>query len=250
MRRMRSAAHTLARRLKRDGVRMRELGEMQETKQMRTERTGLLVEVGGRLLGLFGGCALLGLGIVFLVKTGWGPAAWDVFHLALAERTGWTLGRVSITVSLIIIGLSLLLGGAWTVRWGTLVNTFVIGVSIDLYMGLGLPDASAFGARLLYVTAGTFLMALGSVLYTRAGYGAGARDGLILVLSQKLPFTVGRIRLALEAVVCLTGWLLGGPLGLGTLFVTFGTGPTADFIYRILGRGYLPESVRIPERAA
>lgn len=207
-------------------------------------------ETARRVLWLFGGCALLGLGIVFLVKTNWGPAAWDVFHLALAERAGWTLGRASVAVSLAIIGVTLLLGGTWAVRWGTLVNTFVIGFSIDFFLRLGLPDASALVLRLLYVAAGTLLMAFGSVLYTRAGYGAGARDGLALVLSQKLPLTVGRIRLAMEALVCLTGWLLGGPLGPGTVLVTFGVGPTADLIYRVLGRGYLPETVRIPERAA
>lgn len=228
----------------------RESVQRQESVERREKRESTVSEAAGRLLGLFGGCALIGMGIVFLVSTNWGPAAWDVFHLAVAERAGWTLGRTSITVGLVIIGITLLLGGAWTVRWGTLVNTFVIGFSVDFFMRLGLPQVSALGLRLLYVAVGTFLMALGSVLYTRAGYGAGARDGLMLVLSQKLPFTVGRIRLATEIVVCLTGLLLGGPFGPGTVLITCGAGPTADLIYRVLGRGYLPETVRIPERAA
>lgn len=207
------------------------------------------VEAGGRLLSLVGGSALLGLGIVFAVKTSWGPASWDVLHLALSERSGLSLGQVSIIMSLSIIALTLILRGGWTVRWGTLVNTFVIGSMIDVYLRV-LPDVSAMAGRALYVFLGTFFLALGSVVYTRAGYGAGARDGLILVLSQRLPFTVGRIRLGLEVLVCGVGWLLGGPIGLATAVITFGTGPTADLIYRVLGRGHLPDSVRIPERAA
>lgn len=207
------------------------------------------VGAGGRLLSLVGGSALLGLGIVFAVKTSWGPASWDVLHLALSERSGLSLGQVSIIMSLSIIALTLILRGGWTVRWGTLVNTFVIGSMIDVYLRV-LPDVSAMAGRALYVFLGTFFLALGSVVYTRAGYGAGARDGLILVLSQRLPFTVGRIRLGLEVLVCGVGWLLGGPIGLATAVITFGTGPTADLIYRVLGRGHLPDSVRIPERAA
>lgn len=206
-------------------------------------------ETGGRLLSLVGGSALLGLGIVFSVKTEWGPASWDVLHLALAERSGLSLGQVSIIASLCIIALTLTLRGGWTVRWGTLVNTFVIGALIDVYLRV-LPDVSATAGRALYVCLGTFFLALGSVVYTRAGYGAGARDGLILVLSQRLPFTVGRIRLGLEVLVCGVGWLLGGPIGLATAIITFGTGPTVNLIYRVLGRGHLPASVRIPERAA
>lgn len=193
---------------------------------------------------------MLGLGIVFSVKTAWGPASWDVLHLAIAERTGLSLGQVSIIASLSIIAVTFILRGGWTVRWGTLVNTFVVGSSIDIYMRMGVPDVSTVGARLLYVLLGTFFLALGSVVYTRAGYGAGARDGLILVLSQRLPFTVGRVRLALEVLVSLVGWLLGGPIGPATAVITFGTGPTADLIFRVLGRGHLPETVRIPERAA
>ncbi len=211
---------------------------------------GSFVEVGARLLWLFGGCIVLGFGIVLAVKTAWGPAAWDVLHLALAERTGLTLGQVSIATSLVIISLTVVLGGGWTVRWGTIVNTVVIGVTIDVVMRLGIPDAATLPSRLLYVVLAMFSVALGSVLYTRAGYGAGARDGLILVLSQRIPFTVGRIRLGLEALICFVGWLLGGPIGPATALIALGTGPTADLIYRVLGRGYLPESVRIPERAA
>lgn len=203
-----------------------------------------------RLLALVGGSVVLGLGVVFLIGSSWGPASWDVLHLAIAERSGLSAGQVSIITSLCIITVTVLLRGGWTVRWGTLVNTFVVGIAIDIFMRMGVPNVSAAGARLLYVLLGTFFLALGSVVYTRAGYGAGARDGLILVLSQRLPFTFGRVRLGLEVLVSAAGWLLGGPIGPATAVITFGTGPTADLIFRVVGRGHLPDTVRIPERAA
>lgn len=199
-----------------------------------------------RISGLVGGSAILGLGVVLTVQAGLGPAPWDVLHLAFAGRTSWTLGQASIGTSMAIFLVTLLLRGGWSIRWGTLVNTLVVGSSIDLYLWLGVPAVTAFPARLFFLGAGMFCIALGSVVYTRAGLGAGARDGLTLTLSQRLPLTVGRVRLALELLVTLTGWLLGGPVGIGTALIALGTGPIADQLFRLLGRGQLPSSVRIP----
>lgn len=204
---------------------------------------GIIARIGG----LVGGSSLLGLGVVLTVKAGLGPAPWDVLHLAFASRTGLSLGRVSIGTSVALLLVTLLLRGGWTIRWGTLVNTLVVGSSIDLYLRLGVPDMGSVAGQLLFLGAGMFFIALGSVVYTRAGLGAGARDGLTLTLSQRLPLTVGRVRLAVEILVTLTGWLLGGPVGIGTALIALGTGPIADRLFRLLGRGQLPSTVRIPE---
>ncbi|MBO8141956.1 MAG: hypothetical protein H0Z37_07250 [Firmicutes bacterium] len=207
-------------------------------------------KVFARTSGLIGGCMLLGLGIVLTVQVGFGAAPWDVFHLSVAHRTGLSLGQASIATSLAIISVTLLLGGAWAVRWGTLVNTVLVGLAIDFFVRLGIGEVRPLALRLLLLALGVFLIACGTVVYTRAGLGAGARDGLILVLSQRLPLTVGRVRLALELCVALIGWALGGPVGIGTAAVALGTGPTADWLFKLMGRGALPDTVRIPEKSS
>lgn len=203
-----------------------------------------------RMIALVAGSATIAFGIVLAVKSALGPASWDILHLALSRRTGLSLGLVSIGMSLLLISLTILLGGLWTVRWGTLVNTFVIGLCIELFMHFVIPDVTALWARFVYVLFATFAFACGTVVYTRAGLGAGARDGLILVLSERLPFTVGKVRLGLEAVVAGLGLSLGGPVGPATLIIVFGTGPLADRLFQRFGRGQLPETVRIPETPA
>lgn len=195
------------------------------------------------------GTMLLALGIVMAVKNPWGAAPWDVLHLAVAQHTGLTLGVASIATSLFILLITLACGGGWSIRWGTLFNTVLAGIFIDVYIRLGIPDATGFVQGVLYLLIGVFCLALGSVLYTRTGFGAGARDGLTLVLSQRLPYTVGVIRLALDATAAFTGWALGGAIGLGTLIIVLGTGPTTNLLFRFIGRGQLPATVRIPERA-
>lgn len=204
--------------------------------------------MAARVAALIFGSATVALGIVLAVKATLGPASWDILHLAIVGRTGLSLGQVSIAMSLFLITLTIVLGGLWTVRWGTVVNTFVIGICIELFIGYVIPDVHDVWLRLAYVGLGTFAFACGTVIYTRAGFGAGARDGLILVLSERLPFTVGKVRLGLEALVAGLGWLLGGPVGPATLVIVFGTGPLADLLFGRFGRGQLPTTVRIPER--
>gem|GEM_PF-894612 len=221
--------------------------DRREAPRGRTGARPSLTGWAGPVLGFGAGCAILALGIVLTVKANLGPPSWDVLHLAIGRLAGLTLGRASMLTSGLVILLVLLMRGAWTVRWGTVANSLLVGWAIDVFLGLGVPDPQAPPIRALFLAAGVVCIALGSVVYTRTGLGAGARDGLILVLSQRLPLTVGRIRLLLEALVVLVGWLLGGPVGAGTLLVTLGTGPIADVLFRFLGRGRLPATVRIPE---
>jgi len=194
--------------------------------------------------------AVLAAGIVMVVQNPWGAVAWDVFHLGLARQLGLSLGTVTILVSLVVVALSWALGGGWTIRIGTLLNTFLAGFFIDLYMYLGVfPEPSGLLWGVGYLLGGVAVLALGTVLYLRAGLGAGARDGLMLVLSWRTGLSPGQVRVAIEVTVTLLGWILGGPLGVGTVVAALVTGPMADLFFRLLGRGALDEQApKVPPR--
>jgi len=48
--------------------------------------------------------------------------------------------------------------------------------------------------------------------------------------------------------VAVLGWVLGGPLGAGTVVAALATGPFTDLFFRLLGRGALDE--RRPARSS
>lgn len=186
--------------------------------------------------------AILSAGILMVVRNPWGAASWDVFHLGLVRQLGLSLGTISILVSLAVVGITWVLGGGWTIRIGTLLNALLAGLFIDLYTYLGLiPPPSGLLWGLGYLVGGVVVLALGTVLYLRTGLGAGARDGLMLVLSQRTGLSPGQVRVAIEVTVTLLGWLLGGPLGAGTVVAALATGPVADLFFRLLGRGALDQ---------
>lgn len=62
-------------------------------------------------------------------------------------------------------------------------------------------------------------MAYGVGIYVSPNLGAGPRDSLMLLLVDKLGWSLRTARTTIEAIVTLVGFLLGGPVGIGTLFV-------------------------------
>ncbi|WP_158509540.1 YczE/YyaS/YitT family protein [Limnochorda pilosa] len=211
---------------------------------------GRLAALASRLATFVAGMAVLSAGILLVVKSPWGAAAWDVFHLGVSGRTGLSLGAVIILVSVAVVLITLALGGAWAVRLGTLLNTFLAGAFVDVYELLHLfrePAGWLWGAG--YLLAGILAMSFGMVLYLRTGLGAGARDGLMLVVSQRTRLTAGQAKVVIEVSVAMVGWLLGGPLGVGSVAVAVAAGPCSDLFFRLLGPGALGDRVRIPHPA-
>lgn len=178
-----------------------------------------------RLARCLAGLACFGLGISMFVASELGVPPWDVFHLGVSDRTGIEMGTV-----IILTGFALLL--LWIPLrqrpgWGTLLNALEIGLVVNVVNDL-LPHAHHLVGRVAYMLGGLVVIAVGSGLYIGAGLGAGPRDGLMLGLAER-GFSVRAARTSLEVVVLAVGWLLGGPVGVGTLVFAVGVGPLAHY---------------------
>src|SRR5699024_8610970 len=99
-----------------------------------------------------------------------------------------------------------------------------VGASLDLGMWL-LPEARTLPAALAMMALAVVINGVSAAVYIGAQLGAGPRDGLMTGLGRVLRRPVGPVRIALEVLVLLTGWALGGPLGLGTVVYALGLGP-------------------------
>ncbi|RAZ69440.1 YczE/YyaS/YitT family protein [Planococcus maitriensis] len=162
------------------------------------------------------GMMLLGLGISMTIKgyrLGIGP--WDVLHVGLYENFGLTIGTWSIIAGFTLISTTSLVRRRWP-QFGTWLNMLLIGLFIDLFNFL-LPDIHSLIGQILIFIAGIFVMGYGVGMYVSPKMGAGPRDDLMLILVQKTGFSVSTIRTAIEVIVALLGWMLGGPVGVGTV---------------------------------
>ncbi|MFD9906030.1 YitT family protein [Streptomyces sp. NPDC059063] len=183
-----------------------------------------------RLVQLYVGLALYGASSALLVRSGLGLEPWNVLHQGVAERTGMSIGVVSIFV-----------GAAVLLLWiplrqrpglGTVSNVFVVGLAMDGTLAL-VPDAHALGVRIPLLVAGIVLNGVATGLYIAAKFGPGPRDGLMTGLHERTGRSIRLMRTCVEVAVVVTGFALGGTLGVGTVLYALGIGPLAQFFLRL-----------------
>lgn len=186
-----------------------------------------------RLIRLFAGLTAYSVGITMCVQANIGLSPWDVFHHGLALRTGLTFGVASAVASAAIVAAAALCREQFGV--GAILNIFYIALIIDLLIlgGIILKAPGLFSGILMMIC-GLFIIALAMVLYIGAGYGAGPRDSLMVILSKRTGKPAGLCRSVVEAIALVCGWLLGGQIGIGTVIAVFGAGITAQIVFRLL----------------
>ena len=180
-----------------------------------------------RLVQLYAGLALYGASMALLVRSTLGVTPWDVLHQGLARHLGWSLGTVVIVVGAVVLVLWIPLRQVPGI--GTVSNVVVIGVAVDATLAV-LPAPSALAVRIGFVVAGVLLNAVATAAYIGVHLGPGPRDGLMTGLVARTGGSVRLVRTGIEAAVVLTGWLLGGTLGLGTVVYALAIGPLAHVL--------------------
>ncbi|MEU2131717.1 hypothetical protein [Streptomyces sp. NPDC018352] len=190
-----------------------------------------------RLIQLYVGLALYGTSSALLVRAGLGLEPWGVLHQGLAERTGLSIGVVSI-----IVGAAVLL--LWIpIRQrpglGTVSNVFVVGIAMDGTLAL-VPDVHGLAAQIAVMAAGVVVNGVATGLYIAARFGPGPRDGLMTGLHRLTGRSIRLVRTLLEVAVVVTGFLLGGTLGAGTVVYALAIGPLAQFFLRFFAVGGKP----------
>lgn len=164
------------------------------------------------LFGIF----LMSNGIVLLVQANLGVNPWNVFHLGISYRTGFTLGQVLQGVGILLILFSFFLG--IKPRIGTFLNMLFLGLFVDLINAWGyILTPELLWNKILFIFIGEAVLGFGTALYISGNRGAGPRDSLMLALNKISSLRIGIVRGLMEVVVTIAGYILGGPLGIGTI---------------------------------
>ncbi|NLB84440.1 MAG: hypothetical protein GX791_09410 [Synergistaceae bacterium] len=191
-----------------------------------------MIKFTTRIINLVFGLFLYALGAAITMKANLGYAPWDVFHQGIAQTVGLSIGRVSILAGLVICVLTILLGEKFGI--GTILNMLLIGLFLDWILSMDvIPQMKNFFSGLFTMATGLFIIAVGSYFYINAGFGAGPRDSLMVAVKRKTGLATGISRILTEGSAVLIGWLLGGPLGLGTVIAAFGIGLCIQIVFSL-----------------
>lgn len=190
----------------------------------------LLRKMPSLLFGLF----LFAAGVVANLHSGLGMAPWGVLNVGLVNYAPLTLGQASQLVGFLVLVIGWALGFAPGL--GTLANMYFVGLFIDLIISWGLipiPVDIAGQVAMLFLSIG--VIGVASYFYLRVQLGAGPRDGLMMGLVRRLDRPVSAIRGAIEVTVLVIGYLLDGPVGIGTLVTALMTGYAVQLAFKLGG---------------
>jgi uncharacterized membrane protein YczE len=178
-----------------------------------------------RLVRLYAGLTLYGISDGMLLLAGLGVDPWDVLQQGLSRRIGLGVGTWAIIVGAAVLLLWLRL--RQRPGFGTASNVIVIGAVIDLVLAL-VPAPHGLAVRGVVLIAGVLLNGIATGAYIGAGLGPGPRDGLTTGLASR-GHSIRVVRTCIELAVLAVGWLLGGTVGVGTVFYALAIGPLAHF---------------------
>ena len=191
-------------------------------------RTAIVLNMLIAALSLF----VNGFGIYLTIRADIGAAPWDVLSLGLSKTLGILYGNASIAVSLTILLIDVLMREP--IGIAMFIDAVVVGKAVDFFNWLDLvPRGSSPAASIPMLIAGLFVLAYTQYTYMVASLGCGPRDTLLVGLAKRLKrVPIGLVSIALLSTATLIGWLLGGPVGLGTLLCAFGAGPVMQLAFR------------------
>jgi len=171
---------------------------------------------------LITGLFFFGLGEAIIIGSGSGVSPWTVLAQGISIRTDLSVGTTTFLISIGILIFWIPLKQVPGI--GTILNAIIIASTIDLTLPY-LPQPNDTYLKLLQVCIGIFVVGLGSGIYLISNLGPGPRDGLMIGLQKQTGTSIPLIRTILELSAVISGWLLGGVVGIGTVLFVFGIGP-------------------------
>ena len=194
-----------------------------------------------RLILCFISVCMMGFCVYWMDRLAWGTDPCTVTNLALAAKVGLSLGNLQAIVNTLMFVIVF-----WRdkkqIGFGTVFNMFLVGYSYN-FMGFLMEKRGVdyhfptveFGERFVF---SDFMLNLGACvglliifvffvsIYMSVELGTAPYDALskIIADSQKR-FSFRTIRIFWDVGFTLTGYLLGGTVGLVTIVMAFSIGP-------------------------
>lgn len=193
----------------------------------------------GKAIGLlWAGFLCSGISCSLYVSCGLGSDAFNVMTQGLSDTLGIRAGNAFYVIQGVMFLLVLALGRRH-IGLGTFLGTFLVGFVMNLWSLLLTPllGAAGFPVRLCCLACAPVFTGLGISLAKRSGLGLVPCDILTLIFHERLHRLQFRtVRILYDGAMFITGLLLGGTIGIGTVFSVLLTGPCIQLVSSLLDR--------------
>jgi uncharacterized protein len=198
-----------------------------------------------RIILFFLGMSIIQMGVALFLKTNIGSDTFTVFTQGLAERLNSTSLKDNVIVNMIsanqgvtpgvanmIILVIMFIGILLTERKRINIGTFICVIGIGPIIDLGVKIISFFPIdsynlffKMLLVVLGCFIIAVGFSIMSASNLGVAPNDIVPFIIVDKTKVEYRWVRIGLDAVFLIGGFLLGGKVGVGTVISLLVIGP-------------------------
>jgi uncharacterized protein len=179
-----------------------------------------------RILFFLVGLVFLSLGISLTIKSGLGSGAWDALNVGLSETVAFTPGTW-----VVLVGIVLILFNAYLTRrrpdFGAVITLLLTGVFIDFWLLFVFRNLAVteLASMALVFLCGLLLLSIGIAVYIQGKLPLSPIDNLMMSLRERFGFSLMIAKTIGETTALILAFFFSGPIGIGTVIVTFAVGP-------------------------
>ena len=185
------------------------------------------------------GLIILSFGVSLTIKSDLGAGAWDALNVGLSNTIGLTVGSWVFIVGIILIFVNAYLRKTKP-DYLAVITIFLVGIFIDFWLLRVFPnwDPTGYALKFVVLIGGMLLLGFGIATYLQAKFPVVPIDNLMLALQDRLGFKLMTAKMTGELIALVLALLFGGPVGIGTIIVTFGVGPVIQLFFPTMEKLY------------
>lgn len=185
-----------------------------------------------RFMFFFIGLMILTFGVCMTIVADFGAGAWDALNVGLSNKIGLSIGRWVMIVGAILIVVNAFLHQSKPelLAIGIILAT---GTLIDMWMFLALGgfEPANLKDKLGMFLAGIVVIGLGAAIYLQAKFPLIPIDNLMMGIKKRLNVSIMTAKTIGEVIALVLALIFSGPIGIGTLIITFAIGPVIQIFY-------------------
>ena len=178
------------------------------------------------------GLTFLSLGISLMILADLGAGPWDAMYVGLNNHFGLSVGTW-----IFIVGILLIFINAFLLKQridvSAVIPVVMVGFLIDFWLlfVFGNFQLPVLPIRFAMLIGGVAIIAVGIACYLQSTIARNPMDTLMMAIQTLSGKSMAVSKTMMELGVLVIAFVLGGPIGLGTIFVALMIGPMIQFFH-------------------
>lgn len=191
-----------------------------------------------RYISFIAGILSISLGARIFLLADLGTAGIDATGVGLSEKIGLSTGVWIYIIEVILVVIATFLNKE-KINFKPLLSSVIFAVSFDLWGHFVFEDIDTPKKTLVKVVLFSLAMlieTMGTAFYLLADVTVNALDYFMLSIKKRFHRSLAFSRILTETLLVLAAFLVGGPIGIGTILIMIFYGPILQFFHKVFKR--------------